>query len=328
MINDFLVGIINGINSVINDYGWSIVVFTVFIKLLLLPFDYKSRKSMRRMTALQPEIAKLQKRYANDREKLNTKTAELYRKERINPMSGCVPMLLSFPVLIAMFSAMRYVANQQLAIQAIELITDSNLFQPDHFLWIKNLWMPDSPFATFYPDMNALKLVPADVWANVIQGFQGTETLNALAALGIDATTINGESVFAVLQTLPSYTEHMALSPSMPSINLIFMNLNIYLNNNGWFILPVLAAGTQILMTKTQPQMNVDPNAPGAGANKMMMYFFPVFSLFICASNNAAFALYWVASNVFAWGQSIVFNKMFEKQDALAKANGGEDVLK
>ena len=78
-MNDFLVAILNGINSVIHNYGWSMVVFTLLIKLVLLPLDYKSRKSMRRMTKLQPQIAKLQKKYANDKEKLNQKTLELYR---------------------------------------------------------------------------------------------------------------------------------------------------------------------------------------------------------------------------------------------------------
>lgn len=94
-MNDFLVAILNGINSVIHNYGWSMVVFTLLIKLILLPLDYKSRKSMRRMTKLQPQIAKLQKKYANDKEKLNQKSAELYRKEGINPMSG-LPAAIGF----------------------------------------------------------------------------------------------------------------------------------------------------------------------------------------------------------------------------------------
>ena len=96
-INTFLASILSGINVVVNNYGWSIVVFTILIKTILFPLDLKSRKSMRRMSMLQPQVAKLQKKYANDKEKLNQKTAELYRKERINPLSGCLPMLISFP---------------------------------------------------------------------------------------------------------------------------------------------------------------------------------------------------------------------------------------
>ena len=110
-INTFLVGILSGINTIVNNYGWSIVVFTILIKLVLFPLDLKSRKSMRRMSSLQPQIAKLQKKYANDKDKLNQKTAELYRKEHINPLSGCLPMLISLPVLFAMFAAMPLLAG-------------------------------------------------------------------------------------------------------------------------------------------------------------------------------------------------------------------------
>ena len=119
-MNEFFAAILNGINTVINNYGWSMVVFTVLIKLLIVPLDYKSRKSMRRMTLVQPQMQKLQKKYANDKEKLNQKMSELYRKEKINPMSGCLPMLISMPILFIMFAAMRMVANTELAKQAID----------------------------------------------------------------------------------------------------------------------------------------------------------------------------------------------------------------
>ena len=84
-MNDFLVAILNGINSVIHNYGWSMVVFTLLIKLILLPLDYKSRKSMRRMTKLQPQIAKLQKKYANDKEKLNRRAPSSTAKRASTP---------------------------------------------------------------------------------------------------------------------------------------------------------------------------------------------------------------------------------------------------
>ena len=118
----FLADILGGINSVLGNYGWSIMVFTLLIRLVLMPFDYKSRVSMRRMSDLQPQIAVLQKKYAKDQAKLNQKTSELYKKERINPLSGCLPLLLSYPILIAMFTAMRSFANQQVVKQILEIL--------------------------------------------------------------------------------------------------------------------------------------------------------------------------------------------------------------
>ncbi len=326
-MNDFLVAILNGINSVIHNYGWSMVVFTLLIKLVLLPLDYKSRKSMRRMTKLQPQIAKLQKKYANDKEKLNQKSAELYRREGINPMSGCLPMLVSMVILFIMFAAMRTVANTEMASQALNLLTTGTQTN-ESWLWIKNIWMPDSPFNPVIADSANLRVIPADIWAKVFASLDPA-SVTALAQYGIDAATISGETVFAALQTLPIYAQETQLWATMPQINLLIVNLSIYAHNNGWFILPILAAVTQYLMTLSQPQTAAaDPNNPAAGTNKFMKYFFPLFSLWICSSYNAIFALYWVVSNVFAWVQGLVMNKMFEKMEENQLETAGEGTLK
>lgn len=325
-MNDFLVAILNGINSVIHNYGWSMVVFTLLIKLVLLPLDYKSRKSMRRMTKLQPQIAKLQKKYANDKEKLNQKSAELYRKEGINPMSGCLPMLVSMVILFIMFAAMRTVANTEMASQALGLLTTGTQTN-ESWLWIKNIWMPDSPFNPVIADSANLRIIPADIWAKVFASLDPA-SVTALARYGIDAATISGETVFAALQTLPVYAQETQLWATMPQLNLLIVNLSIYAHNNGWFILPILAAVTQYLMTLSQPQPAADPNNPAASTNKFMKYFFPLFSLWICSSYNAIFALYWVVGNVFAWVQGLVMNKMFEKMDENQVETAGEGTLK
>lgn len=325
-MNDFLVAILNGINSVIHNYGWSMVVFTLLIKLVLLPLDYKSRKSMRRMTKLQPQIAKLQKKYANDKEKLNQKSAELYRREGINPMSGCLPMLVSMVILFIMFDAMRTVANTEMASQALGLLTTGTQTN-ESWLWIKNIWMPDSPFNPVIADSANLRIIPADIWAKVFASLDPA-SVTALAQYGIDAATISGETVFAALQTLPIYAQETQLWATMPQLNLLIVNLSIYAHNNGWFILPILAAVTQYLMTLSQPQPAADPNNPAASTNKFMKYFFPLFSLWICSSYNAIFALYWVVSNVFAWVQGLVMNKMFEEMDENQLETAGEGTLK
>ena len=325
-MNDFLVAILNGINSVIHNYGWSMVVFTLLIKLILLPLDYNSRKSMRRMTRLQPQVAKLQKKYANDKEKLNQKTAELYRREGINPMSGCLPMLVSMVILFIMFAAMRTVANTEMASQALGLLTTGTQTN-ESWLWIKNIWMPDSPFNPVIADSANLRIIPADIWAKVFASLDPA-SVTALAQYGIDAATISGETVFAALQTLPVYAQETQLWTVMPRLNLLIVNLSIYAHNNGWFILPILAAVTQYLMTLSQPQPAADPNNPAASTNKFMKYFFPLFSLWVCSSYNAIFALYWVVSNVFAWVQGLVMNKMFEKMDENQVETAGEGTLK
>ncbi|MCE5343498.1 MAG: YidC/Oxa1 family membrane protein insertase [Eubacteriales bacterium] len=322
-INTFLVSMLSGINVVVNNYGWSIVVFTILIKLVLFPLDFKSRKSMRRMSSLQPQVAKLQKKYANDKEKLNQKTSELYRKEHINPLSGCLPMLVSMPILFAMFAAMRMVANTELARQAIDLIVTGTQHN-ESFLWVRNLWMPDSPFAALVVDQNSLKQITADIWAKVYQSLS-PEQITALGNLQITADTINVNTIYAALQNSAAYMNEMTAWSTMPEVDLMVMKLTIFAHNNGYFILPVLAAVTQFLMTLTQPQtpaasVDAQGNPAAGGTNKFMKWFFPFFSLYICSTYNAGFSIYWVMANIISWGQGIVLNRIFDAQDRKSKA--------
>ena len=87
ILNDILLAIINLINQVIPSYGVAIIVFTLLIKLCVLPLDLKSRRSMQRMSALNPKLEALKQKYGNDQERYNQKVQELYQKEKISPLS-------------------------------------------------------------------------------------------------------------------------------------------------------------------------------------------------------------------------------------------------
>jgi YidC/Oxa1 family membrane protein insertase len=98
------------VNSYVHNYGWSIIVLTVIINLVMFPLRHKSAVSMRKMQALQPEMKAIQDRYAKlkmtdpGRQKMNEEVMALYRQHGANPAAGCVPMLLTLPVLIAFYS--------------------------------------------------------------------------------------------------------------------------------------------------------------------------------------------------------------------------------
>ena len=104
---NFLSGILASLNKLTGSipapfggYGLAIVLFTILMRLVLMPLDLKSRKANYKMQEIQPEISELQKKYKNDPEKLNKKTMELYQKHQINPLGGCLPMLLQMPLFL------------------------------------------------------------------------------------------------------------------------------------------------------------------------------------------------------------------------------------
>lgn len=87
------------------SYGLSILVVTLFIRLLILPLMYKQMKSSKQLQAIQPELVKLQKKYKNNQEKLQMETMKLFQKHNVNPLMGCLPILIQMPILIAFYHA-------------------------------------------------------------------------------------------------------------------------------------------------------------------------------------------------------------------------------
>lgn len=92
---------------IIGNYGFAIILFTVFIKLLLFPLDIKQKKSMAKTQKIQPLLMEVQKKYANDKNKLNQETMKLYQKYGISPTSGCLPMLIQLPIILALYWVVR-----------------------------------------------------------------------------------------------------------------------------------------------------------------------------------------------------------------------------
>jgi len=93
--------------DVIPNYGIAIIVLTVLIRLVLLPLGIKQIKSMQAMQAIQPKVKELQKKYKGNKAKAQEETMKLYREAGVNPLGGCLPLLLQFPILIAMYSVLR-----------------------------------------------------------------------------------------------------------------------------------------------------------------------------------------------------------------------------
>ena len=99
--------IIEFIYNLVQNYGIAIILFTVVIKLILTPLNVKSQKSMRKQQKIQPYLAELQKKYANDQEKLNRETMKLYKENNISMAGGCLPMLIQMPILIGLYQVIQ-----------------------------------------------------------------------------------------------------------------------------------------------------------------------------------------------------------------------------
>ncbi len=99
--------IISFIYSFVQNYGLTIILFTIVVKIILAPLMVKQQKSMVQMQRLQPELAKLQKKYANDKDRLNQETVKLYQENKVNPAGGCLPLLIQLPIIIGLYNVIQ-----------------------------------------------------------------------------------------------------------------------------------------------------------------------------------------------------------------------------
>lgn len=123
-----MVWLLKVFHDLIPHWGVAIVLLTILVKLLLLPLTHKSFVSMQSMQRLKPEMEQLKAKYGNDRQKLNEEMMALYKRHKVNPLGGCLPMLLQMPVYIALYRA---------------IYSSVELYQAPLFGWIHDLSAPD-----------------------------------------------------------------------------------------------------------------------------------------------------------------------------------------
>ncbi len=99
--------VLSFIYNIVPNFGWAIIILTIIVRVLLLPLTVKQQKSMVNMQKIQPELEKLQKKYANDKDKLSQETMKLYQEYNVNPMGGCLPLLIQMPILIAVYGVIQ-----------------------------------------------------------------------------------------------------------------------------------------------------------------------------------------------------------------------------
>ena len=299
-ISEFLVTVLNFVETILNDYSLTIILMTIVIRLILLPLDLRQKKSSRMMANLGPELEKLKKRYANDPQQLNAKTQQLYKKNGVKPLAGCLPMLIQLPLLFAFFGALRVIASEQtlgLLLNATHAGAE-NVTMPA-WLWVHNFWQPDSGLSPIFPVANDFLLF---IQQNL--SYISPETLSVMQA----------QDIISISNAIPVVNETVYNSLTTGMVNAA----GLQGLNNGWFGLPILAGVSLFFQQKLMNRMNPQLSQNGS-SGKFMLWFFPLFSIYICATSTTAFAVYWLASNVYAIVQNIIIDAVFRAKEKKKK---------
>ncbi|HLW35571.1 MAG TPA: membrane protein insertase YidC [Chthoniobacterales bacterium] len=150
IVSQFLLNFLNWLHNFLGSYGWSILALTAVVKIVLWPLQDKANKSMRRMSLLNPKVQELRDKYKDDPTKMNQEVMKLYKDYGINPVGGCLPMMIQIPIFFGLFKMLG---------QAVELRNSS-------FLWVKDLSQPDTVAHLFNVPINVIPLCMAasQIW--------------------------------------------------------------------------------------------------------------------------------------------------------------------
>lgn len=272
-----------------NSYGVALILFTLVIKLIMLPFQMKSKKSMMRMSRVSGQMQDLQKRYAKNQAKLQEEMQKLYEEEGVNPMSGCLWSFLPLPILMALYSIIRQpithfmMLSKDVLQTVVQSVADAGVDLTNIVMMDKATGAPALKDGLYqmaaYGQINLVKAVQEmglstpDGWFNVNYKF-----------LGLDLTATPWEYV-------KSFTFTWAVI--------------------GVILIPILAGLSQFVFSKLTMKTQPQADAAGGASMKSMMYMMPLFSVYIAFIMPAALGVYWIAQSVFSLIQEAILNKTF-----------------
>ena len=276
-----------------DSYGMAIILFTVVLKLIMLPFQMKSKRSMMRMNRVSGKMQEIQKKYANNQVKMQEEIQKLYESEGVNPMSGCLWSFLPLPILLALYSILRQPVTHFMMLSSEvvqELVDKLTAIGAD----MTGIVMLDKATGAAVVKDGVTQLMPYGQ-INLVKAV--TEHFPE-AASGIDGW-IDLDFNFIGLD--------LSVTPSS-----VFGSFSFHWAIIGLILIPILAGGFQLLMsiymTKTQPQQE------GAASMKGMMYMMPLMSVYFAFIMPAALGIYWIAQSVFSLIQEVLMTKFFNKR--------------
>lgn len=267
--------------QVVQNYAWSIVIFTLITKILLFPLSVKQQKSQAIMTAFQPKLEKLKKQYGSNQQKIQEEQMKLYQEEGINPMASCLPLLIQLPILYGIFDVVYRPITHILRVgsdvlnKAIEITAGTHFGEVQSFNQRPEIYVLKAvqEFPQLFSDMPDF-YEKASSFKNTLFGFIDLGAIPTFKPAVWDKSAI-GLVCIAIAS------------------GLIQLIMTIY---------------TQRRTKKMNPAATSNPAMGGMNA---MLYGMPIFSIWIACSYPAGVGFYWAMSALFSFIQSIVLYKIY-----------------
>lgn len=299
--------IIRQIYNIVPNYGWAIIIFTILIKLILLPLQVKSQKSMKKQQKIQPVLQELQKKYANDKEKLQTETMKIYKENGVSMTGGCLPLLIQFPILIGLY---RVIQRPLSYLRGVDFKADDVIAKVSDIV----AKMAADPKVSHAVD--AIKNLQPEELAKTISKqyeIQFTTWCNYLAD--------KGEKLVDWTLNFKFFGLDLAKTPSNGFSALIhgdFSNMATVC----LLIIPILAVLTtwysmhqsQKMSGQTQQNQN-NENDTATAMSKSMNFMMPLMTGYFTIILPSAMGIYWIVSSVMQVVTQFILNIILDKKE-------------
>ena len=279
----------------VGNYGWAIILFSILVKVIMIPISLKQQKSLKKNQKIQDEMKQIQFKYKNDPEKLNQETMALYKREGMSPFSGCLSGILQIILLFSVFLLVRQPLTYMVKM-------DTNVI--DNMVGIVKEQSQDVQEA--YKEIAVIQYVrnPENEVSVSKDGnfdmkdYKNQADLN-MDFLGIDLTQVPSRN-FKDVKTL-----------IIPILYVISSFISIRLSNN----MTKKKQEKKLITDGEQSDENEKYN-PMEDANKTMIWMMPIMSVSIAAIAPLGLALYWLMNNVLMIIERLVYDKLLNKEEA------------
>jgi YidC/Oxa1 family membrane protein insertase len=294
-----------GLHAVgLGNIAIAIIVFTLLVKLLMLPLSFKQSKMTKLNSVIAPEVKAIQDKYKdkkNDQDamlKMQAETKAVYEKYGTSQMGGCVQLLIQFPILMALYRVMLYIPMyvSQLKNLFLNILTGENggIMGTDGFADIMN-----NNFSV------SVRGSSVD-WTNIDSAVTGMNSFTA-------------DQWEQLKNLFPAFADIISQNQIKITEMNTFLGINVSQNPtfalNVALLIPILAGVTQYISVKVgQGNQQLDDDNPAAASMKMMTLFMPIMSAFIAFSVPAGLGLYWIATAVFQTIIQLGINYYYDKQ--------------
>ncbi len=281
------------IYDLVTNYGLAIIIFTIIVKLILMPLTVRSQKAMRKTQKIQPILMELQQKYANDKEKLQQETMKLYRENNVSMTGGCLPMLIQFPILIGLYQVIQkpltFIMNIDWNLEPVK----------NEILRLLNM------FPSMFGNYNTVDLIKKGAQIQLSQAASQAGTAGTLlegAGTSVHPWSMNFNFLGMDISQAPSKGLGALMSGDFSNIAVILLLLIP--------IFALLASVVSMKITQKQSGQNSQSN-PTSGVMTWMM---PIMSLFFTVTLPAGIGLYWIISSVVQVVQQVAVNYFLDKK--------------